>query len=284
MTPTKDLNKTQSYDFLRSFIARHAGIELGSDRHYLIEGRLEPVMTECGCPSLAMLCQALERESAGPSWLARDQSSVWQKVVHALTTHETSFFRDPNIFEVLRKNLIPRLLRNNPVTRLRAFSAAASSGQEVYSLAILFAELGIYPPPEIFATDISSIVLESAKEALYTDYELSRGIDANLRQKYFRPRPGGAQICDELRRTVEFRQMDLRQNFGDIGRFDLVLCRNVLIYFDEPTRREVLVSLSNLLREGGILLLGGTETIWGEIPGLQRESDVTCSFYIRTCR
>jgi chemotaxis protein methyltransferase CheR len=284
MTPFASMTeqaKTQSYEFLRNFIAKNAGIELGADRHYLIEGRLEPVMAECNLKSLAMLCNALERESNGPSWAARGPDSVWQRVVHALTTHETSFFRDPAIFDSLRRNLIPRLLRNNSVSRFRAFSAAASSGQEVYSLAMLFAEMGIYPPPEIFATDISSIVLETAKEGCYTDYELSRGVEPALREKYFRPKGTGAQVSSELRKMVEFRQMDLRQSFGDIGRFDLVLCRNVLIYFDEPTRRDVLISLRDLLREGGILLLGGTETIWGDIPGLQRESEQSVSFYVR---
>jgi chemotaxis protein methyltransferase CheR len=274
-------SKSQSFEFLRHFIAKHAGVELGADRHYLIEGRLEPVMAECKLKSLAMLCNALERESNGPTWAARGPDSVWQRVVHALTTHETSFFRDPNIFDGLRRQLLPRLLRNNPNSRFRAFSAAASSGQEVYSLAMLFAEMGIYPPPEIFATDISAIVLETAKQGFYTEYELSRGIDPKLREKYFVPKPGGAQVSAELRRTVDFRQMDLRQSFGDIGCFDLILCRNVLIYFDEPTRQEVLLSLRQLMRNGAILMLGGTETIWGEIPGLVRETDENLSFYVR---
>ncbi len=272
-----ELNTT-SYRFLCDFIAEHAGIELGPDRQYLVASRLEPVMLETQSKSLADLCRALIRENE----LSLGKPTLKRKIIHALSTHETSFFRDPELFKTLRKEILPALLANSPTGQLKLWSAAASSGQEAYSMGILFAEMGIHPPPLLLATDISSIVLEIAEAGIYSNYELMRGMeDPVLRRKYFTPVNGGAQVISEIRRYVNFMCCDLRDTNQNFGPLDLVLCRNVLIYFDEPTRRRVLEHILSQLKPGGVLILGAAETIWNEIPCLRRNTTAFFTYYTK---
>lgn len=276
-----ELNTT-SYRFLRDYIAEQTGIELGPDRQYLVESRLEPVITEAGCRSLAELCRALIREDHSARGAGPMNRSLRGKVIHALSTHETSFFRDPDLFQALREAIIPALVPGNCVGRLRFWSAAASSGQEAYSLAMLCAEMGLYPPPLILASDVSAIVLEIAAEGIYTDYELMRGLsDPVLRSKYIVPRKGGGQIHSSIRQTIEFHCADLREPQPQFAPLDLILCRNVLIYFEESTRRRVVAQLLDQLRPGGALILGSAEAIWAEIPGLNRVSATSFSYYVK---
>jgi len=269
-----ELNTT-GYQFLRDYISEQTGIELGPDRQYLVQSRLEPLMSQNGFRSLADLCSAIIQENVQSRRQPGQSPPLKRKLIHALTTHETSFFRDPDCFHLLKSSILPALIASNGPGRLRIWSAAASSGQEPYSLAILCAEMGISPPPSILASDVSSIVLEIATAGTYTDYELLRGFeDATLREKYLIPIIGGAQIAAPIRQTVEFRWADLRDDSVDLGPFDMVLCRNVLIYFDELTRSAVLSHLVKQLRPGGVLVLGAAEAIWTQIPGLRRvESD-----------
>jgi chemotaxis protein methyltransferase CheR len=272
--------KTTSYQFLRDYIAEQTGIELGPDRQYLVESRLEPVMEDVGCNSLAELCRALIRESHHTQRNPTTPSPVHRKVIHALSTHETSFFRDPDFFGALRKTILPELAATNFTGRMRFWSAAASSGQEAYSVAILAAEMGIYPPPLIVATDISAIVLEIAAEGFYTEYELMRGLeDPALRAKYVNAKKGGGQMGASLRQTIEFQCADLRDPSIDFSPLDLILCRNVLIYFEEATRLQVLKRLSEQLRPGGVLILGAAEAIWTDIPNLNRVSSENLTYY-----
>jgi len=276
--------KTTSYQFLRDYISEQTGIELGPDRQYLVESRLEPVMSETGCNSLADLCWALIRETHQSRVHPETGSIVHRKVIHALSTHETSFFRDPDFFEALKTIILPKLLATNFMGRLRIWSAAASSGQEAYSVAMLCAELGIYPPPLIIASDVSSIVLEVAAEGFYTSYELMRGMEnPALMAKYFVPRKGGAQVAPSIRQTIEFHCADLRNPQMRFAPLDLILCRNVLIYFEEATRLQVLNHLCDQLRPGGVLVLGAAEAIWAEIPGLDRVSAESFSYYAKNC-
>lgn len=265
-----------SYQFLREFIADQSGIELGPNRQYLVESRLEPILKDLGCPSLAELCCALERERL----LATSPRPISRKIIHALSTHETSFFRDPDFFHVLGQTILPNLRSTNFTGRLRIWSAAASTGQEAYSIAILAAEMAIQPQPLIIATDISSIVLEIAAEAVFSDYELLRGFeDPILRKKYLLPRKGGAQIAAHIRQSIEFHCCDLRDTSRSFAPLDLILCRNVLIYFDEATRSRVLVNLLNQLRPGGILVLGAAEAIFNDFDDLTRISTDSFTYY-----
>jgi len=268
--------KTTSYQFLRKFIADQSGIELGPDRQYLVESRLEPILQDLGCPSLADLCRAIEGERV----LANSPRPISRKIIHALSTHETSFFRDPDFFRVLGQTILPNLLSTNCTGRLRIWSAAASSGQEAYSIAILAAETGIQPQPLIIATDISAIVLEIAAEAVFSDYELLRGFeDSVLRKKYLLPRKGGAQLIPQIRQSIEFHCCDLRDTNRSFAPLDLILCRNVLIYFDEPTRSRVLQHLLTQLRPGGILVLGAAEAIFNDFDALTRISTDSFTYY-----
>lgn len=276
--------QTTSYQFLREYVESHTGIELGPDKQYLVDSRLESVIVEAGCKSLADLCRALHREQKSGSKMGDNSRTLRDKVVHALSTHETSFFRDPDLYDGLREELLPGLIAANPLGRLRVWSAAASSGQEVYSLAILFSEMGIQPAPELIATDVSSIVLEFASVGFYTDYELSRGMEAQaLREKYFVPQKGGSKVRPELRQLIDFRCFDLREPGCGLGLFDLIFCRNVLIYFEEATRHKVVEMLRGQLRDGGILILGSAEAIWADMEGLERQSLAGLTCYRRNC-
>jgi len=269
----------ETYQFLRDFIARQTGIELGPDRQYLVESRLSPLLQEQQCPSLAELCVALQREH---DLSVATQSEISKKVIHALSTHETSFFRDPDLFAALRSSILPNVIATNSTGRLRIWSAAASSGQEAYSLAILMSEMGIYPPPQIIATDISALVLDIAAKGHYTDYELLRGVDAPvLRQKYFIDQKGGATVKAEIKQSIQFQCHDLRDTSIDFSPLDLILCRNVLIYFEEATRLQVLQRLRDQLRPGGFMILGSAEAIWVEIDGLSRISNNNFTYYMR---
>ncbi len=277
--------QTTSYQFLREYVESHTGIELGPDKQYLVESRLESVLVEAGCKSLADLCRALHREQMASFKLGNNPRILRGKVVHALSTHETSFFRDPDLFAGLRKELLPGLIAANPLGRLRVWSAAASSGQEVYSLAILFTEMGIQPPPELIATDVSAIILEFGSAGFYTDYELSRGMeDPLLRGQYFVPQKGGSKVSQKLRQLVDFRCFDLREPGCGLGLFDLIFCRNVLIYFEEATRHKVIEMLRGQLRDGGILILGSAEAIWADMEGLERISVAGLTCYRRNCQ
>lgn len=262
MSSTKS-STPADYDFLRAFVASHTGIELGPDRHYLVENRLLPLLSQFGFTSLHQLCLALELASQPPV--------LRESVIHALSTHETSFFRDPELFAALRTEILPDLQQKNPARPLTLWSAAASSGQEAYSLAILTAEMQLYPRPTITATDISAPILAQAATGRYTHYELSRGLDNSaFLHRYFLPFPGGAAIRHDLLPPIQFLPLDLRFVPSDFPSFDLILCRNVLIYFEENTRARVVRHLINHLRPGGFLLLGAAETIWENISEMNK--------------
>ena len=172
------------------------------------------------------------------------------------------------------------MISTNFTGRLRIWSAASSSGQEAYSLAILAAEMGIHPQPLIIATDISAIVLDIAAEAVFSDYELLRGLeDPLLRKKYLLPRKGGAQIVPQIRQSIEFQCCDLRDTNQSFAPLDMILCRNVLIYFDEPTRSRVLDHLITQLRPGAILVLGAAEAIFNDFSALTRISTDSFTYY-----
>ncbi len=260
------------YDFLRTFVATQTGIELGPDRHYLVENRLLPLLEEFGFSSLHHLCLALQPSPQPPV--------LRERVIHALSTHETSFFRDPELFTALRSEIFPALLELHPSRPLSIWSAAASSGQEAYSLGILAAEMHLQPRPEITATDISAPVLAQAATGRYTLYELSRGLDNSaLIQKYFTPVSGGAAIRRELLPPIHFAPLDLRHVPPSFPSFDLILCRNVLIYFDENTRARVVQHLIDHLLPGGFLVLGAAETIWQDLPCMSKVQSLLASYH-----
>ncbi|MGC8550412.1 MAG: CheR family methyltransferase [Acidobacteriaceae bacterium] len=262
----------QSYAFLQNFIRNESGIVIDENKEYLLETRLLPVLRRENLPSLESLCARLAlRSSPG---LAR-------QVIEAMTTHETFFFRDTAVFDSLRQHILPAMLQRASASRtLRIWSAAASSGQEAYSLAMQLLELGALPSQvEIVGTDLSEKVLERAREGKYVQFEVSRGLPSPYLLKYFARTGLAWTVREEVRGMVRFQPIDLRKSFTSLGLFDLVLCRNVLIYFDLETKRQVLSGLRQALDPQGILALGSAETLLNLDCGLHPQVIGSCTFY-----
>lgn len=264
----------QSYAFLQDFIRSESGIVIDSDKGYFLETRLMPVLRREKIPSLDSLCMHLAQRST---------PGLVQKVVEAMTTHETFFFRDTAVFDSLRQHVLPGMLhRSSPSRKLRIWSAAASSGQEAYSLAMMLLELGAVPSQvEIVGTDISEQVLERAREGKYVQFEVSRGLPSPYLLKYFARTGLAWTVRDHVRNMVRFHPLDLRKSFSAFGGFDLILCRNVLIYFDLETKRQVLNGIRHALEPDGVLSLGSAETLLNLDCGLKRQALGSCTFYAK---
>lgn len=269
-TQTTQPISPDNYAYLQRWIQSSSGIVIDAHKSYLLESRLNPIADNEGLRSIDDLCQQLRQAKPG---LAR-------KVVEAMTTHETLFFRDSAPFEALRKNLIPQLLRDRPRGhKLQIWSAAASSGQEAYSLAMLLLECGVTPAEvSILGTDLSEKVLERARAATYGAFEVSRGLPADFLARYFTKRDGDYVVRDHVRQMCRFEPLDLRASFRGRGPFDVILCRNVLIYFDTTTKEGILRELRASMARGGYLMLGSAETI-GTVPGFKRISTADAIAY-----
>jgi chemotaxis protein methyltransferase CheR len=203
--------------------------------------------------------------------------------MEALTTNETLFFRDMAPFDALRTLLLPELMKTLPPAQpLRIWSAAASSGQEAYSIAMLLREAGPQQRPvQIVGTDISDQILDVAREAKYVQFEVNRGLPAMYLVKYFNPLGLDWQLKDEIRSQVTFRRFDLRQAMTGLGRFHIIFCRNVLIYFDQETKTKILKQIATVLEPGGYLLLGGAESIMNLHESFERVATTTTAVYRR---
>jgi chemotaxis protein methyltransferase CheR len=251
------------FQVLAQIVRDQSGIVLTADKSYLVESRLRPVARKHDFPSVEALAESLR------AW--RDAIKI-NDVVDAMTTNESFFFRDNYPFHALRERLLPRLAKARAQTRrLRIWSAAASSGQEAYSIAMLLAEWRASPPGcaldnwaiEILGTDISREMVERARVGIYAQHEIERGLSAALREKYFTRTGDKWRIVEPLRRIVRFEQRNLLHDNGALGVFDVVFCRNVLIYFDLPTKARVLAAIARMMPDDGCLVLGGAETILG---------------------
>lgn len=257
-----------AFDDLRRSIHRLCGIVLNDDKEYLIRHRLEPVARRYGCRDFDEF-----RAKLAGSEAVRLQEAI----IEAITTQETAFFRDRHPFDALRQQILPELVRNRNslvhTTRrpIRIWCAGASTGQEAYSLAILVHELvdasrSGGPKAEgfsILATDISAEALAVAKAGVYQARQIQRGLTAHQIHKYFEHCGDHWVARPLLRKLVEFRRVNLIQPFSSLGVFDIILCRNVLIYFDETTRRTICNQFPSMLTEAGWLLLGSAENLYG---------------------
>jgi chemotaxis protein methyltransferase CheR len=245
------------FDFVSQLLKRRSGLVLNSDKLYLLESRLGPVARRHGLAGLDAVAAKLR---AGDEALARD-------VTEAMTTNESFFFRDKTPFDHFEKLMLPALLKSRAASkRLRIWCAAASTGQEPYSLAMILKEKAALFKDwriDIVGTDLSNEVLMRAKTGLYSQFEVQRGLPIQLMVKYFTKERDQWRIKDELRSMVEYRQMNLLDSFVGLGTFDIVYCRNVLIYFDEATKRGILERVAQLLPDDGYLLLGAAETVVG---------------------
>jgi chemotaxis protein methyltransferase CheR len=246
------------YDFLRKMLKTRSGLVLAAEKHYLVESRLMPIARKHSLINLSGLVAKLK----GP-----DAAALTVEVVEAMTTNESFFFRDKLPFEQFRDTIIPALMAaRGPSRRIRIWCAAAATGQEPYSLAIILKELGKELKGwrfEILATDISNEVLEKAKSGIYTQFEVQRGLPALMLIKYFSQVGEMWQIAPEIRGMVKFMPLNLLDDFSHLGRFDVVFCRNVLIYFDQPTKSAVLDRIADVGERDGFLVLGGAETVVG---------------------
>lgn len=247
----------ENYAFLQDRIYRDSGIVLDQTKQYLIEARLMPIVREEKLSTLNDLCVRLKRLD--------NTTLLGRQVVEAMTTNETLFFRDVPVFDRLRDSVLPVLMEKRKVTRsINIWSAAASSGQEAYSLAIMLSELGLGSwKVKIFGTDLNNQILEKAQNGKYIQIEVNRGLPAKYLVKYFERAGLEWKVKPELRRMVEFKAFDLRKSMKGFGPFDLVLCRNVLIYFDGKTKKQILSEIRSVMNPGATLILGSAETTLG---------------------
>ena len=246
------------YDFLRKCLKERSGLVLSADKQYLVESRLLPVARRAGLDGLGALVATLKRG---------DAETLMSTVVEAMTTNETFFFRDKTPFENFRSTILPALIAARSKSRhIRIWCAAASSGQEPYSLAMALKEMGREVEDwriDILATDLSSEVLEKARQGIYSQFEAQRGLPIQLLIKYFTQVGEMWQIASNVRSMVKFHQLNLLADFTHLGMFDLVLCRNLLIYFDQQTKADLLERLARAIHDDGYLILGAAETVVG---------------------
>jgi chemotaxis protein methyltransferase CheR len=246
------------YDYLRNLLKTRSGLVLSADKHYLVESRLLPVARKAGLFNLTGLVARLKGPDAEP---------LAVEVVEAMTTNESFFFRDKAPFENFRDTIMPALMAARSATRrIRIWCAAASTGQEPYSLAICLKEMGKEFRgwrTEIVATDLSTEVLEKAKSGVYSQFEVQRGLPVLMLIKYFSQVGETWQIAPEVRAIVKYMPLNLLHDFAHLGKFDVVFCRNVLIYFDQATKTDVLDRISDVTEPDGYLVLGGAETVVG---------------------
>jgi chemotaxis protein methyltransferase CheR len=250
-----------AFQILADLLRSRSGLAIGPDKLYLLETRLAPILRREKLHDLAALAFRLR----GPAAEAQGNEALARDVVEAMTTNESFFFRDDKPFAHFRVKTLPRLLAARPAgVPLRLWSAAASSGQEAYSLAIILAEAGGRDRRiEIVGTDIAREQLARAREGLYTQFEVQRGLPIQMLMKHFRKEDAGWRVAAPLRAMVQFREWNLLGDLAPLGRFDVVFCRNVLIYFDPPTKARVLEAIARQMPEDGLLYLGGAETVLG---------------------
>lgn len=250
--------------FITQLVHARSGISLDVDKGYLLECRLGEVCRTRGLGSIAELATKLRSGCA----------TMAEAVVEAMTTNETSFFRDGSPFDGLRETVIPELLRSRAHTRkLRFWSAASSTGQEPYSLAMTLAEFSYATAGwdiNILATDLAEKVLQRAREAQYTQLEVNRGLSAPQLMRFFKKKGSYWCLDEKVRNLVEFKRLNLLSIPPALGPFDMIWCRNVLIYFDEPTKKQVLNRLVSNLAPAGYLFLGSSEVLLDPPAGVER--------------
>lgn len=261
---------------LAQYVYSLCAVTLDESKGYLIESRLAGLVEETGCSSYGGF---LQRAKSEPS------RALERRIVDAITTNETFFFRDTTPFDLLRHKIIPELIDRRARTgaaRIRILSAACSTGQELYSIAILLKELLGDPDRygvRLMGTDISDDAVARASRGMFSPVEISRGLTEAQRNRYFTPATGGWQIRDEIRAMASFKKMNLMADFSALGRFDVVFCRNVAIYFTERDRISLFGRMERALEPDGYLVIGAMESLNGICPQFESKRHLRSVFY-----
>jgi len=247
-----------NFEFLANLLLKKSGHVLSPEKGYLLDSRLGPIARKEGLASVEELVQSMRT--------GNDERLTWA-VTEAMTTNETFFFRDRTPFDLFKSEVIPHLAENRrPGSKARIWCAAASAGQEPYSLSMILREersalRGIQM--DILASDISDKVIEKAKAGLYSQFEVQRGLPVQLLVKYFQKQGDLWQVDPSLRQNISFKTFNLLNSFHALGTFDVVFCRNVLIYFNQQTKTDILNRIASRLAPDGFLFLGAAETVLG---------------------
>jgi len=258
----------QDFDYLRQYLRQRSGLVLAAEKQYLAESRLLPLVRKHGFNGLGELVTRLKAATATP---------LAVEVVEAMTTNESFFFRDKIPFDHFRATIMPALIAARAKEkRIRIWCAACASGQEPYSLAMSLKAFGHALAGwrvDLLATDISGDVLNKAKAGIYNQFEVQRGLPIQLLVKFFTQVGESWQIAPEIRGMVQFRPLNLLNDFSSLGAFDVVFCRNVLIYFDQETKIHVLNRIARQIPSDGFLILGAAETVVGLTDALKPMSE-----------
>jgi chemotaxis protein methyltransferase CheR len=266
----------EEHKSLAQYVYSLCAVNLDESKGYLIESRLASLVDETACGSYTGL---LLRARSDPS------RALERRIVDAITTNETSFFRDSAPFELLHHKIIPELLDRRAKKNggnIRIWSAACSTGQELYSIAILLKEMLGDPDRygvQLVGTDISDKAVASASRGVFSPIEISRGLTEAQRARYFTPVAGGWQIRDEIRAMASFRRLNLMTDFQGLGRFDVIFCRNVAIYFIERDRITLFGRIERVLERDGFLVIGAMESLNGICPQFDSRRHLRSTFY-----
>jgi chemotaxis protein methyltransferase CheR len=260
--PTKATGKLAGFEALCAYLRKHSGLVVDGEKSYLIENKVLPIVERERLQNLGDLVHRLERG---------DNPRLAREVVQAMTINETYFFRDKAPFAKFSEVMLPQLVKaRTPERALRIWCAACSTGQEPYSLAMLAAEAqGLLRGRrvEIIATDLAEAPLAKARAGIYSAFEVQRGLPENLLQRYFRACGAQWELADALRTAVTFKPFNLLNDYGQLGTFDIIFCRNVLIYFDVHRKADILSRFSRVLAPDGYLVLGSSENILARNSG-----------------
>ncbi len=271
--------KPEEFKNLAACVEDLTGIELNESKAYLIENRLGPVAAELGCNSYQSLYHKIKSQSS---------PGIINRVIDAITVNETFFFRDSSPFNLLQNKILPDLIDraessgNIAGRSLDIWSAACSTGQEVYSIAIILKELlgDVFKwRISILGTDLSPAAVGQASYGQYNQTEIERGLDPVKREKYFMRKGNVWQVNDEIRAMVSFKKMNLLEPFTGLRKFDLILCRNVAIYFSRENRKTLFERIANQLNPGGVLMIGSTESLIGISERFHRREYLNSVYY-----
>lgn len=252
------------FDILARHILDISGIALAKGKEYLVETRLSPIIEELGCTSYTDFYKKVKTD------FKRDLN---ENIINAITTNETYFFRDKSPFELLQYKIIPDLMdkrsKNKTTMKpsLRLWSAASSTGQEIYSIAMALMEIGITPQNyniKMLGTDISDAAVAQASYGWYNKFEIARGLEPKRLTRFFNQDKDGWRIKDEIRFMAQFKKMNLMKPFIGLGKFDIILCRNVMIYFTQEDRKKIYANIAKVLEPDGYLIIGSTESLANE--------------------